>query len=271
MNPLAYGLLSLIAIAPCTGYDLTQRIQLFWNAKHSQIYPLLAQLEEQQYVRHEHVAQADKPDKKIYTITEQGRAMILGWLLEPTDPPVHRDEFSLKVFSLWLADRESVRKLLQERENLLMDKLSRLRKRQVDLARVTAASQAAGSSTEAPAAKEGEWLSAMAEHKIRTRGRGAECLGDRDEEPGEPEPAALGAACTDAAGASSGVAADTERVSDQVRAPLGVMEKALKEELPDVHDVAWPSPFFGASILIRKAILMAEAELEWCRGILEQV
>lgn len=133
MNKLSYGLLSLIAVTPCTGYDLTQRIQLFWNANHSQIYPLLAQLEEKGYTRFEHVPQNDKPDKKIYTITEEGKEVVRQWIAEPTDEPVVRDEFALKVFSLWLVDRPAVMSLLEEKVAILEKKIAGLVKHQEEL------------------------------------------------------------------------------------------------------------------------------------------
>lgn len=133
MNKLAYGLLSLIAVSPCTGYDLTQRVQLFWSANHSQIYPLLAQLEENGYASFQHVQQTDKPDKKIYSITDKGKEALRAWLKEPTSPPVMRDEFSLKLFSLWLADESGIKALLEENMQRLTDKLSRLHKRLKEL------------------------------------------------------------------------------------------------------------------------------------------
>ncbi|MDF2935640.1 MAG: hypothetical protein K0Q90_1013 [Paenibacillaceae bacterium] len=129
MNKLSYGLLSLIAVEPCTGYDLTQRIQLFWNANHSQIYPLLAQLEEKGLVRFTLVPQTDKPDKKVYTITPEGKDAVRHWIFEPTDNPVVRDEFALKIFSLFLVDKPAVRSLLEEKMRLLDERLARLNKR----------------------------------------------------------------------------------------------------------------------------------------------
>jgi PadR family transcriptional regulator, regulatory protein AphA len=129
MNKLSYGLLSLIAVEPCTGYDLTQRIQLFWNANHSQIYPLLAQLEEKGLVRFTLVPQTDKPDKKVYTITPAGVEVVRQWITEPTDYPVVRDEFAFKTFSLFLVDKPAVRALLEEKMKHLDEKLARLHKR----------------------------------------------------------------------------------------------------------------------------------------------
>lgn len=134
MNKLSYGLLSLIAVEPCTGYDLTQRIQLFWNANHSQVYPLLALLEENGYVRFTLVPQTDKPDKKVYTITPEGVEAIRQWIQTPTDYPVVRDEFSLKVFSLFLMDKPAVKGLLMEKVRMLEDKMELLNKRLLQLA-----------------------------------------------------------------------------------------------------------------------------------------
>lgn len=133
MNKLSYGLLSLIAVTPSTGYDLTQRVQLFWNANHSQIYPLLALLEENGYTQFEHVPQSDKPDKKVYTITEAGKTALRHWISEPTSPPVIRDELALKLFSLWLVDQEAAKKLLNENIDRLSQKLGRLNKRLEEL------------------------------------------------------------------------------------------------------------------------------------------
>lgn len=116
MNTLSYGLLSLLTRNSRTGYELTQNIQPFWQAKHSQIYPLLAQLEQKGYVEFVHVPQSDKPDKKVYSLTDNGREALKQWIAEPTDEPVVRDELSLKVFCIGLVDKEQARKVLHERE-----------------------------------------------------------------------------------------------------------------------------------------------------------
>ena len=71
MNTLSYGLLGLLARRESSGYDLMLRIQPFWQAKHSQIYPLLSSMEEKQLLSSHWVQQSDKPDKKIYAITEK--------------------------------------------------------------------------------------------------------------------------------------------------------------------------------------------------------
>ncbi|KRF02421.1 hypothetical protein ASG89_24420 [Paenibacillus sp. Soil766] len=133
MNTLSYGLLSLLTKNSRSGYELMQHIQPFWSAKHSQIYPLLAQLEQKGHVAFVHVLQSDKPDKKVYSITEQGKDALRGWIAEPTDEPVTRDELALKMYCIGLVDKEQARNMLavrevyyrkkKERFNTLMDKL----------------------------------------------------------------------------------------------------------------------------------------------------
>jgi PadR family transcriptional regulator, regulatory protein AphA len=134
MNTLGYGLLSLLSHSPLSGYDLMLRIQPLWPAKHSQIYPLLANLEKEEQVRFEVVAQSDKPDKKVYSITDQGIASLQEWLSEPASDPVLRDELMLKAYCLSLVDAAISRKLFvsrldfyRGRMKFLEDKISQMR------------------------------------------------------------------------------------------------------------------------------------------------
>src|SRR6266540_3339697 len=98
MNTLSYGLLCLLTRGSRSGYELMQQIEPFWQANHSQIYPLLAMLEKEGLVQFQLVPQSDKPDKKVYSITSQGEATLQSWIIEPTDGPVIRDELILKTY-----------------------------------------------------------------------------------------------------------------------------------------------------------------------------
>ena len=132
MNTLSYGLLSLLTKNPRSGYELMQHIQPFWQAKHSQIYPLLASLEQAGHVAFVHVPQSDKPDKKV-TPSRRGKDALREWIAEPTDDPVTRDELALKVYCIGLVDKEQAKKVIAAREvyyrkkkerfSLLMDKI----------------------------------------------------------------------------------------------------------------------------------------------------
>ncbi|MED3499316.1 PadR family transcriptional regulator [Brevibacillus agri] len=115
MNTLAYGLLGLVARTPSSGYDLMLQLQPFWQAKHSQIYPLLAKLEQEGYLEFTRIHQTDRPDKKVYSITEKGQIALQVWLSEPAAEPVVRDELVLKTYCLGLADENAAATMFVER------------------------------------------------------------------------------------------------------------------------------------------------------------
>jgi PadR family transcriptional regulator AphA len=123
MNTLSYGLLALLSKGPRSGYDLMLQIQPFWQAKHSQIYPLLAQLEKMEYVQYIVFPQTDKPDKKVYSITVRGINAVKEWIIEPTAKPVVRDELLLKIFCVDLVDREQALQMCQSRKVIDQEKL----------------------------------------------------------------------------------------------------------------------------------------------------
>ncbi|MGE5333582.1 MAG: PadR family transcriptional regulator [Nitrososphaerota archaeon] len=127
--PLAYALLGLLARAPCSGYDLIRRMEepvgFFWHARRSQIYPELARLEDAGLVVHTVVEQQERPDKKVYEITEAGRAALAAWATEPMRIPAERDEFMLKIFSLWLANPASALALVRGYASQHAERLAR--------------------------------------------------------------------------------------------------------------------------------------------------
>jgi DNA-binding PadR family transcriptional regulator len=120
MNTLSYALLSLIARAPLSGYDLLQqmkqRVGPMWPVRHSQIYPELARMEEQGLITYEVVEQVERPAKKVYHLTDAGRQALRQWVTEPTQANTLRDEFILKAYSLWLADPQQALARFREQQ-----------------------------------------------------------------------------------------------------------------------------------------------------------
>ncbi|GGG62211.1 PadR family transcriptional regulator [Paenibacillus radicis (ex Gao et al. 2016)] len=125
MNTLSYGLLALLSVGPRTGYDLSQRVKPLWQAGHSQIYPLLSQLEQSGYITFELIEQSDKPDKKEYTITESGLAELSEWVGDSAGKPVLKDDLHIKLYAIWLAEPEKARQLLQARAAFCLSELER--------------------------------------------------------------------------------------------------------------------------------------------------
>ncbi len=80
---LKYALLALLSHKAMTGYELEQFISTtiahFWTAKLSQVYRTLKQLEEQGLVNSLIETQGGKPDKRIYTVTDEGKQSLGVW------------------------------------------------------------------------------------------------------------------------------------------------------------------------------------------------
>jgi len=113
--------LGLLSREDLSGYDLTQRMKgrvgYFWSARHSQIYPELARLEDGGYVTHSVVEQQERPDKKVYKITAGGLGALRDWVVQPPEPKPSRDELVLKAYSVWLADPGEAARLFRDEES----------------------------------------------------------------------------------------------------------------------------------------------------------
>jgi DNA-binding PadR family transcriptional regulator len=70
-----------------SGYELARRfdrsIGYFWAATHQQIYRTLRTMEDDGWVHVEPVEQQGRPDKKVYGVTDAGRAELARWIAEP--------------------------------------------------------------------------------------------------------------------------------------------------------------------------------------------
>jgi DNA-binding PadR family transcriptional regulator len=84
------------------GYELLQELsEIFngiWKPKSGTVYPALNSLEERGFLTSEKVEQEDRPDKRIYKITEKGRE-VLGELIDSFEEEVEFGvEFGAKMF-----------------------------------------------------------------------------------------------------------------------------------------------------------------------------
>jgi PadR family transcriptional regulator, regulatory protein AphA len=100
--PLTYGILGLLAFwGPLSGYDLKRlfdhTLATMWAAAQSQIYKELRQMKEFGWVEMEREEQEARPDRKIYSITDQGHNTLRTWQAQPPEVFQVRDEMLLKV------------------------------------------------------------------------------------------------------------------------------------------------------------------------------
>lgn len=88
---IKYVLLGFLSETPLTGYDLKKRVSsspIFpWSGNSNQIYRALVELHDDQLVTLETRQQENKPPRKIYTITDAGRAALQQWMLTAPELP----------------------------------------------------------------------------------------------------------------------------------------------------------------------------------------
>src|SRR5205085_11187222 len=74
-------------------------IGYFWRPARSKIYAILPRLVERGMAESSDVDQTGLPDKRVYRLTEEGRATLRAWLGSPEQPPaVARDGLLLRLF-----------------------------------------------------------------------------------------------------------------------------------------------------------------------------
>jgi Predicted transcriptional regulators len=101
---LQFAILGLLTYNSMTGYDLKtlfdKSINHFWKASLSQIYRELTALEQKGYVSSMILPQEDRPDKRVYSITEEGEKAFQKWLSDFPESLIapKRDEFLLRIF-----------------------------------------------------------------------------------------------------------------------------------------------------------------------------
>ena len=128
---LKYVILGFLSYMPLTGYSLKQSIdhstKYFWNAKQSQIYRTLKQLEEKGLVVSVIEPQADRPDRRVYSITEVGMADFKEWMETPiVDSQYLKDPLLMKVFFSAQGEKEDLLTQLRVQRNLAHQEYVRL-------------------------------------------------------------------------------------------------------------------------------------------------
>ncbi|MBB5327712.1 PadR family transcriptional regulator [Tunturiibacter gelidoferens] len=96
------ALLGLLSLRPMSGYDIRQLISRsighFWSESYGQIYPGLKQLAAAGLVEKKTERNKGKPDRHLYSITQEGRERLREWLKIPVSEEVARNELLLKLF-----------------------------------------------------------------------------------------------------------------------------------------------------------------------------
>ena len=120
---LEHAILGFLNYQPLTGYDLKKAfdasVQHFWSADQSQIYRTLARLAEQGLVEMEVVPQENRPNRKVYHVTEAGQEELRRWLITPLPAEKNRVAWLIQVFFAAQLPNEAIAALFErEAQNL---------------------------------------------------------------------------------------------------------------------------------------------------------
>jgi DNA-binding PadR family transcriptional regulator len=121
-------LLALLAKERSHGYQLRARLQLALgpladalNSGH--VYVTLGRLEKAGLVTSERVGQADRPDRKVYELTSDGRARVDEWLADTSWPKPAPAEFHLKLVAAASAGLADPVRLVDAQRHVLLAEL----------------------------------------------------------------------------------------------------------------------------------------------------
>jgi PadR family transcriptional regulator AphA len=98
--------LGILTRGDATGYEIRKTfedggLQHFVEASFGSIYPALGRLTEEGLVSVREESQEKRPDRKVYSITSEGRSMLLNTLMRPLAEDRHRSPF---MFAMLFAD-----------------------------------------------------------------------------------------------------------------------------------------------------------------------
>ena len=114
---LKHAILGFLNYTPKTGYELKSifdtSVQHFWPADQSQIYRTLAQLEKDGWAEKEIIVQEDRPNRKVYSITEAGREELRRWLVTPLPYKENRNAPMVQVFFAGQLSNEEIVQIYQ--------------------------------------------------------------------------------------------------------------------------------------------------------------
>jgi DNA-binding PadR family transcriptional regulator len=107
---IKHAMLGLLTEGPLHGYGLKSAYEADLvpgaSLNIGQVYPALDRLQAEGYVTVEVVSQTERPDRKVYTLTEAGRQELESWLRTPARLDLDlRNETYLKLMLAWRLSR----------------------------------------------------------------------------------------------------------------------------------------------------------------------
>ncbi|NDJ21449.1 PadR family transcriptional regulator [Nostoc sp. B(2019)] len=126
---LAHTILGLLQQEEMTGYDLKtscfdQCIAHLWTADQAQIYRTLDKLVEQGWITCTVKIQHDRPNRKVYSMTEAGKTELIRWLQSPQPLPTVREPLLVQLFFAAQLPNQAIIQLLEQQLEARSEKLA---------------------------------------------------------------------------------------------------------------------------------------------------
>ncbi len=126
---LAHTILGLLQQQEMTGYDLKtscfdQFIAHLWPADQAQIYRTLDKLVDQGWITCNIEIQLDRPNRKVCSMTEAGKAEFIRWLQCSQPLPNLRDPLLVQLFFAAQLPNEAIIQLLEQQLVARIEKLT---------------------------------------------------------------------------------------------------------------------------------------------------
>jgi len=126
---LRYAIMTALLDDEMSGYDLARSFDkslgFFWHASHQQIYRELRTLSERAWLMHREEHQTGRPDRFLYRLTEEGRAALDAWVVQPDRMRLQetKDELYIKLYNLSEDNRAYLLACLENRRDAMMARL----------------------------------------------------------------------------------------------------------------------------------------------------
>ncbi|HEX3040183.1 MAG TPA: PadR family transcriptional regulator [Caproiciproducens sp.] len=103
INNSYYAILGILGFGSMSGYGIkswvNEGVGYFWEIDYKQIYPTLRKLVDLNLAVYKTEKNGNRPESKVYTITEEGLDELKKWLLTPIAPGKNsKSELLLKLF-----------------------------------------------------------------------------------------------------------------------------------------------------------------------------
>lgn len=128
---LPHAILGFLHFAPMTGYDLKteafdRTVAHFWPAVQQQIYRELEKMATAGWVTSTIEVQTSKPNRRVYAVTDTGRAEFTHWLGVYQPPPPHREAFLIQIFFAAQLTEGQILSLLRDQQDAHRARLAEL-------------------------------------------------------------------------------------------------------------------------------------------------